>query len=461
MAQAQVVITAVDRTKSAISQAERGLKGIEKTAKITGKAINLAFGLITGGLLVSAFGKIAEAAKKTEEGQKAMAELARTLKDPALVSATNAITQGLVSGFNVALQAAVKTFKFIRGQLIQIGAINPNGSAQDVQKILEGQLERAKRASTASAFPGSMAPFSTTTSSAMSSREVRADIAAAKAQIPLLEKQLELVRKLADEEIKAINATIDAEIKAESKKPEESRGIGRGPKKEESLQSYIAKLRESQNAMRAAALAEWQKDLLSETEKTLKKFADDNADKLLESIAKSSKNNFVEQFTEMTDFAREAAQGMQSLFADFLFDPFKDGLKGMLKGFADMLRRMIAELIAKQLLISFFSLFTGGTGVIAAMASSAVSGLQGRAKGGPVTGSTPYMVGERGPELFVPSTSGTIIPNGSGMGGGVNIAYNIDARGASADMQKALPSILKENNRRIFEELDRRYGIGR
>lgn len=455
MAQAQVVITAVDRTKSAIAQAERGLKGIEKTAKITGKAINLAFGLITGGLLVSAFGKIAEAAKKTEEGQKAMAELARTLKDPALVSATNAITQGLVSGFNVALQAAVKTFKFIRGQLIQIGAINPNGSVQDVQTVLQGQLRQAQRASSL-LLPGEAA-------GELSAREMTNAMAAreaAAAKIPLLEKQLELVRKLADEEIKAINATIDAEIKAESKKPEESRGIGRALKKEKSLQSDMATFLKSLNAEMKPVFAELNKDFRSETAKVLEEAAD-STDQFFKNLAESSKNNFVEQFTEMTDFAREAAQGMQSLFADFLFDPFKDGLKGMLKGFADMLRRMIAELIAKQLLISFFSLFAGGTGVIAAMASSAVSSLQGRAKGGPVTGSTPYMVGERGPELFVPSTSGTIIPNGSGMGGGVNIAYNIDARGASADMQKALPSILKENNRRIFEELDRRYGIGR
>lgn len=455
MAQAQVVITAVDKTKSAIVQAERGLKGIEKTAKITGKAINLSFGLITGGLLVSAFGKIAEAAKKTEEGQKAMAELARTLKDPALVSATNAITQGLIGGFNIALQAAVKTFKFIRGQLIQIGAINPNGSVQDVQTVLEGQLRQAQRGSSL-LLPGEAAGelSSVEMANAMAARE------AAKARIPLLQKQLELVRALADEEIKALNARIDAEIKAEQK-PEKSTGSGRAPKKEESLQSYIASLRESQNAMRAEALAEWQKDLLSETDKILKKSADNAADQVLESVAESYKNNFVEQFTELTDFAREAAQGMQSVFANFLFDPFKEGLKGMLRGFVDIIRRMIAELLARQLLIAFFSAFAGGTGPIAAMASAAVSGLQGRAKGGPVTGSTPYMVGERGPELFVPSTSGTIIPNGSGMGGGVNIAYNIDARGASADMQKALPSILKENNRRIFEELDRRYGIGR
>jgi phage-related minor tail protein len=36
----------------------------------------------------------------------------------------------------------------------------------------------------------------------------------------------------------------------------------------------------------------------------------------------------------------------------------------------------------------------------------------GRAVGGPVSGNTPYIVGEQGPELFVPSGSGTIIPNG-------------------------------------------------
>lgn len=46
-----------------------------------------------------------------------------------------------------------------------------------------------------------------------------------------------------------------------------------------------------------------------------------------------------------------------------------------------------------------------------------------KAAGGPVMGSTPYLVGEVGPELFVPSTSGTIIPNSaltSGGGGGLD-----------------------------------------
>lgn len=39
-----------------------------------------------------------------------------------------------------------------------------------------------------------------------------------------------------------------------------------------------------------------------------------------------------------------------------------------------------------------------------------------RAAGGPVSGGSPYIVGERGPELFVPGSSGSIVPNGR-MGG--------------------------------------------
>jgi hypothetical protein len=36
--------------------------------------------------------------------------------------------------------------------------------------------------------------------------------------------------------------------------------------------------------------------------------------------------------------------------------------------------------------------------------------IMARAKGGPVTSGSPYMVGEKGPELFVPFQSGQIVP---------------------------------------------------
>ena len=47
-----------------------------------------------------------------------------------------------------------------------------------------------------------------------------------------------------------------------------------------------------------------------------------------------------------------------------------------------------------------------------------------RASGGPVSAGTPYVVGEQGPELFVPASGGTILPNGAG-GGGLALTVNI------------------------------------
>ena len=62
----------------------------------------------------------------------------------------------------------------------------------------------------------------------------------------------------------------------------------------------------------------------------------------------------------------------------------------------------------------------------------------GKAAGGPVTGGTTYLVGEKGPELFTPGSSGNIIPNnrlvaGGGGGGSINITVNgaIDAEGTA------------------------------
>lgn len=53
----------------------------------------------------------------------------------------------------------------------------------------------------------------------------------------------------------------------------------------------------------------------------------------------------------------------------------------------------------------------------------------GKATGGPVSGGTTYLVGERGPELFTPSGSGNIIPNNR-LGGGAAAVFNITVNGA-------------------------------
>ena len=55
-----------------------------------------------------------------------------------------------------------------------------------------------------------------------------------------------------------------------------------------------------------------------------------------------------------------------------------------------------------------------------------------RANGGLVSAGKSYMVGERGPEMFVPNAGGRIVPN-SDMGGSTNIIVNVDASGSSVE----------------------------
>lgn len=77
-----------------------------------------------------------------------------------------------------------------------------------------------------------------------------------------------------------------------------------------------------------------------------------------------------------------------------------------------------------------------------------------RAEGGPVGAGNPYIVGERGPELFVPRSSGSIVSNDrlsdAGMsGGGINITYNI----ASGVSRAELAPILETERKRLKAEI--------
>lgn len=81
---------------------------------------------------------------------------------------------------------------------------------------------------------------------------------------------------------------------------------------------------------------------------------------------------------------------------------------------------------------------------------SAIGGLFGRAGGGSVSKDTPYMVGERGPELFVPSSAGRIDPQGSGATVPVSVNITVDARGADAGAAERLRSVASEIEARTF-----------
>lgn len=74
------------------------------------------------------------------------------------------------------------------------------------------------------------------------------------------------------------------------------------------------------------------------------------------------------------------------------------------------------------------------SGMAMGAAGGAIRG--GRAEGGFVGANRPYIVGERGPELFVPSGNGNIVPNNALGGGGVNITLVYSPAVSTASMSE-------------------------
>lgn len=140
----------------------------------------------------------------------------------------------------------------------------------------------------------------------------------------------------------------------------------------------------------------------------------------------------------------DQAQEIQNAFANVGFavnDAFKgmitgamswkDGLRGIIQSVIDELWRLYVV----QQIVGFVTKAIGGvTGNPGPSMDSAITVTRGRAVGGYVAAQTPYVVGEKGPELFVPGGSGTIIPNknmGSASGGTNGMVINVDARGSN------------------------------
>lgn len=97
---------------------------------------------------------------------------------------------------------------------------------------------------------------------------------------------------------------------------------------------------------------------------------------------------------------------------------------------AEIQRMIIRMAVLRPLFAGLGGLFGGAGTTIGSAFMQTAAGFGGaRAKGGDVSNSKSYLVGEKGPELFTPNQSGYVTPNHkmhSGGGGGVNIVINAD-----------------------------------
>jgi len=136
--------------------------------------------------------------------------------------------------------------------------------------------------------------------------------------------------------------------------------------------------------------------------------------------------------------AADAMQDVNYAVTDALFE-MHDAL-AVLRDFAvDVFRQIAAAMVGEYI-----------TGPILASV-----GLGKRAGGGPVSAFQPYLVGERGPELFVPAASGTVVPNHNlSPGRTINLYVTVQAIDAQSSLQ-----FLARNVRPLGAMLQRELGF--
>jgi len=132
----------------------------------------------------------------------------------------------------------------------------------------------------------------------------------------------------------------------------------------------------------------------------------------------------------------EEAKKLKDAFTqigDNIATGISDALVGAIEGtrsLGEAARSIINDLASSLLRLGINTLLSKSFGGI-------FSGLSGQlANGGPASAGRSYLVGERGPEIFTPKSSGTVTPNNKiGGSGGVvnNINVNVDAGGMQSD----------------------------
>ena len=182
------------------------------------------------------------------------------------------------------------------------------------------------------------------------------------------------------------------------------------------------------------------------------------------------------QFTAVTDKIKDLQDEIKKLtdpiymvinLSDIMSNSFEESFKGIIKGtmtvadafrnmlnriadyFLDTVARLMANQFSRMLLGSFANAFispqTRGImddfGMSRTDAATIAGGgfvetvFEPKASGGPVKRGGSYLVGERGPELFSPTSSGMITPNHAL--GGTTVVVNVDASGTSVEGNEA------------------------
>jgi len=433
MAEATFTLRAVDATRAAFASAQNSLTKLHSTAKIVGTGMATFFGFS------AAIGGARRLNAAMEDAEKNAKKLGLSAEDlDALTVATNFV--------DVAMMKMQSTLAKGIGAFARLFTGAETGATAAAARITRISPELEKLKKQADDVRDSISMIGATDS---------VKFAAIGDEIAKINREIEKSDKSVDAEKNAERLVKIAELQ-----------------KTQAEQAYAA-FKSMDEAMGAVAKteADYAISLLSETEQQAKNNAaikekerairslnsalggktesldittasprdifmmDDLKKKLGEYNDLLSKRKVIE--TDLQIIARNAGNMIASGFEDAIFSGQKLGEVIRSLGM-DLMRMVFQQTVTKP---------------IAEGISGAI--LKGfRAEGGPVGAGGAYVVGEKGPELFVPHSSGSIVPNGAmgssdGGAGGVTVNYNIAAGVSRAE----LAPILEQERKRLKAEI--------
>jgi hypothetical protein len=130
---------------------------------------------------------------------------------------------------------------------------------------------------------------------------------------------------------------------------------------------------------------------------------------------------------KVSGFAEQAGRNIQDALGDSVLATIEGNAGSIEKVWKNMLLRLASQAIAADLGKLLLGNF-GSTGVFGGLLGDLAGSVFGgpRANGGPVVPGRAYLVGERGPEIVVPRSAGTVVPNHA-MGGGTSVTVHVAA----------------------------------
>ena len=223
-----------------------------------------------------------------------------------------------------------------------------------------------------------------------------------------------------DEQLQTLSGSLDSLLKRSGIDSNLGIGGGDADKVLQVLEAEEGNLRKKQDALQSSFGIESAIAVIKENNSHL----DDKA--LNDLLTKARRQLEVNDKLKEENFSLQITLDLYNNIASSIENGIVSAIEGAIEGtrtLGDVARSVFTE-IQRSLIRFGVNAFLGG-----------LPGIGGffRAEGGPVSRGRSYIVGERGPELFTPGSSGMITPNHQLGGGSTSVVVNVDASGSNVE----------------------------